>query len=143
MVIAYQRAGRVDLGVPLPGPLAETARALADARAGLAELLAEQRAERAAARAELQEADHALAEFNAAGDGSTAGAVERAPLVEARAAAAAKLGALVGKHELAAPKLAAALATVAKAQLDQRRHELHETERLIKWTALHDAELGE
>ena len=143
VVISYQRAGRVDLGVPLPGPLAETGRVLAEARTGLAELLAEQRAERAAAHAELQAAEQHLADFNAEWDGSTAGAVERAPLVEAQAAAATKLGALVKRHELAAPKLAAALATVAKAQLDQRRQELEETERLIKWTALHDAELEE
>lgn len=141
VVIAYQRAGRVDLGVPLPGPLAETARALAEARTGLAELLSEQRAERAAARAELDAAEQLLAEFKAGWDGSTAGAVERVPLVEARSTAAAKLAALVGKHELAAPKLAAAMATVAKAQLDQRRHELHETSALIKWTMQHDAEL--
>lgn len=141
VVIAYQRAGRVDLGAPLPGPLAETGRVLAEARTGLAELLAEQRAERAAAHADLQAAELALASVES--DGSTASAVERAPLIEARDAAATKLGALVKRHEMTAPKVAAALATIARAQLDQRRQELEETERLIKWTALHDAELGE
>lgn len=140
VVISYQRAGRVDLGVPLPGPLAETARSLAYARANLAEFLGEQRAERTAARAELDSAEQALAEFYARGDRSTAGAVERVPLVEARDAAATKLSALVRRHELAAPKLVVALAAVAKAQLDQRRHELHETEALIKWTLMHDPE---